>query len=134
MLFVRKGKNVRADVDLCSAADPSHCCVYPSQTVNSWLFAAARTPSQRQCVATLDKYMKPFKPQAYASLMARDPKQWAHWAQPLEVVCADQVTSNGAESTMNMIGHAVRRYAGGFLLGFLLGFLPAVSFLSPFSL
>jgi len=58
--------------------------------------------------------MKPFKPQAYAALMKRDPKQWAHWAQPLEVVCMDQVTSNGAESTMNSIGHAVRRYAGPF--------------------
>lgn len=104
---------------LLCVPNPSHCCVYPSQTVNSWLFAAARTPSERQCVAILDKYMKPLKPQAYASLMARDPKQWAHWAQPLEVVCADQVTNNSAESTMNMIGHAVRRYGGGFLFGFL---------------
>eukprot|EP00752_Nemacystus_decipiens_P013035 g11532.t1 len=79
------------------------------ETVNSWLFAAARTPSERQCMAILDKYMKPLKPQAYASLMARDPKQWAHWAQPLEVVCADQVTNNSAESTMNMIGHPARK-------------------------
>ena len=86
--------------------------VCPSQTVNGWLFQAARAPTQLQCENILQTKMKPFKPLAFESLMKRDPKQWAHWAQPLGAAIMDQVTSNGAESTMNMIGPAVRRYAG----------------------
>ena len=98
---------------------PALLTVCPSQTVNGWLFQAARAPTQLQCENILQTKMKPFKPLAFESLMKRDPKQWAHWAQPLGAAIMDQVTSNCAESTMNMIGHAVRRYAGGFLFGFL---------------
>ena len=91
---------------------PALRTVCPSQTVNGWLFQAARAPTQLQCENILLTQMKPFKPQAFESLVKRDPKQWAHWAQPLGTAIMDQVTSNGAESTMNMIGPAVRRYAG----------------------
>ena len=65
----------------------------------------AKTRYQLQCENILKTKMKPLKPLAFECLMKRDPKQWAHWAQPLGAAIMDQVTSNGAESTMNMIGN-----------------------------
>jgi hypothetical protein len=55
----------------------------------------------------LTTFVKPTKPLAFDSLVKRAPSQWTHWAQPPDTVIMDQVTSNGAESTMNMIGHEV---------------------------
>lgn len=86
--------------------------VYPLQTVNGWLFHAARAPTKRQCENILTTKVQPAKPQAAESLLSRDPTKWTHYAQPEGAVIMDQVTSNGAESTMNMIGHEVRRCAG----------------------
>ena len=63
------------------------------------LFQAARANTQLQCENILKTKMKPFKSQAFESLMKRDPKQWAHWAQPLGAAIMDQVTSNGTSRT-----------------------------------
>ena len=84
---------------------PALLTVCPSQTVNGWLSQAARVPTQLRCENILKTKMKPFKPLAFESLMKRDPKQWAHWAQPLGAAIMDQVTSNDVESTVNMIGN-----------------------------
>ena len=78
---------------------PALLTVCPSQTVNGWLSQAARVPTQLRCENILKTKMKPFKSQAFESLMKRDPKQWAHWAQPLGAPIMDQVTSNGTSRT-----------------------------------
>lgn len=77
------------------------------QTVNSAIFEAARAPTKSGFNAIMDKRVKPFKPAAFAQLIARNHATWTHYASAQDTVILDQVTSNPAESTMHMVGAAV---------------------------
>jgi len=84
----------------------THACY--TQDINGWLFHAARCPTKQGCLKILEQKMKPTKPAAFESLMKKPLRLWAHCGQPPNTVIMDQTTTNGAESTMNMIGKQVR--------------------------
>lgn len=79
----------------------------PPQTVNGWIFHAARAPNETQFENIMEINVKPFKPAAYDALMAFDRKRWAHHAGPADTVIGDQTTSNPVEQNMSMIGAEV---------------------------
>ncbi|CAM9953116.1 unnamed protein product, partial [Pylaiella littoralis] len=81
----------------------------PPQTVNGWIFHAARAPNETQFENIMEINLKPFKPAAYNALMAFDRKRSAHHAGPADTVIGDQTTSNPVEQNMSMIGAEARK-------------------------
>lgn len=74
------------------------------QTVNGWIYQAAREPNRGKFIKTMEDHVKPTKPLAYASLMGLDLACWTHHAGPQDTAIADQTTSNPVEQNMSMIG------------------------------
>lgn len=85
----------------------STCSYISPQTVNNWLYHAARAPTYNAFIAIMDKEVLPFKPLAYAAMMAHPRERWTHHAGPEDTVIADQTTSNPVEQNMNMVGPEV---------------------------
>lgn len=76
-----------------------------SQTNFEHIFNAARAPSKNACDYYLNK-VKANNPPAYEKWMEVDPKLWAYYTRRNNRVW-DQVTTNMAETSNNMIGAAV---------------------------
>lgn len=80
----------------------------PVQTVNGWVFHAAKANNEQQFLDIMETKVKPTKPIAYAGLMALPRERWAFYAGPSDTVIGDQTTSNPVEQNMSMVGAEVR--------------------------
>ena len=70
------------------------------------IYNAAKAPT-KELFNELLKHFQAEKPKEYSTLMGIPIESWTHHATPGHHVVLDQVTSNLAESTMNMIGQKV---------------------------
>ena len=77
----------------------------PKKIHSDAIYNAAKAPT-KELFNELLKQFKEAKPKDYTTLM-ENPVEWTHHATPGHHVVLDQVTSNLAESTINMIGQKV---------------------------